>query len=486
MKVTLVLPDIRTTVAGYSGAFSHAVAYLSRYLKNAGHSVDLLQITRAPSKREFQVEIERRNADVLGFSSIYHFFPLVRQWADWSKEVSSAPIVVGGVHATLSPDDVISHPSIDMLCRGEGERAFPELCEALARGVRPVGIENIWYKENGVIVRNEMRPLVRDLDKLDFPDYSIHDYKELFFSRTNVLSVMISRGCPYGCHYCLSRALTEVYSGRGHFYRFLSPERAAELLVFLKRSYPNTGSFVFNDSILFPNKSWLEKFVALYKRGVGLPFVANCRPEMIDRDVALMLREMNCRIVCFGLESGNEQINRLILGRGMTKEVIRRAFDEVHRCGIRTVCYSILGSPFETRGTLLETVKFVASLRPEIATPFIFYPFPGTRAYEISKTFGFLSDRHFLNNDDGVMIEQPGVTEREVLFFHAYYKRLVWAYGLLYRLGGPLRVFIVRVLDGLLLAHYLPLRPLLVLKRFLRNARWRVQLARGKQSAAKI
>ena len=486
MKITLVLPDIRTTVASYSGAFSHSFAYLSRYLKNAGHSVDLLQITRVPSKQEFQAELKRRNPDLLGFSSIYHFFPLVQQWADWAKEVSSAPTIVGGVHATLDPEEVISHPSVDMLCRGEGEQAFPELCDALARGTRPGHVKNIWCKEDGEIVRNDMRPLINELDSLDFPDYSIHDYDELFFSRISGLSVLISRGCPYGCHYCLSRTLTEVYSACGRFYRFLSPERAAELLVFLKRSYPQTKSFVFNDSILFPSKSWLERFSVLYKREVGFPFVANCRPEMIDRDAALMLREMGCRIVCFGLESGNEQINRMILGRRMKKEVITKAFDTVHQCGIRTVCYSILGSPFETRKTMLETVKFVAQLRPEIATPFIFYPFPGTRAHQISRSFGFLTDRRFLNNDDGVMIEQPQVTEKEVLFFHAYYKRLVRAYGSLCRLSKPLRVALECMMDRLLLSHYLPIGSLVVFKRLLRNLRWRMQLAAGKQLPGKI
>jgi radical SAM superfamily enzyme YgiQ (UPF0313 family) len=170
----------------------------------------------------------------------------------------------------------------------------------------------------------------------------------------------------------------------------------------------------------------------------------------------------------------------------MKREVITKAFDTVHQFGIKTVCYSILGSPFETRETLLETVKFVARLRPEIATPFIFYPFPGTQAHEISRTFGFLTERRFLNNDDGVMIEQPGVTEGEVLFFHAFYKRLVQAYGLLSRLAKPSQVALEGVLDRLLLSDYLPVRSLVALKRLVRNMRWRIQLARGKQLPGKI
>jgi len=478
MKVTLVLPDFRTTVAGYSGAFAHGIAYLSRYLKNAGHSVSLLHLTSVPSKADFQHRIAATKPDLVGFSVIYHFFPIVGRWAKWTKEITAAPVILGGPYPTLDPETVISDPSVDMLCRGEGEAALPELCDALEKGTGPAPVKNIWYKENGKTVRNELRPLVADLDSFEFPDYSVHDYDGLFFTKTEALSVQLSRGCPFSCHYCSSRALANVYSESGRYYRFLSPERAIELLTYLKGQFPKTQSFVFNDSILFPKKSWLEKFSPLYRSRIDLPFVGNCRAELLDRDAALLLREMGCRIICFGIESGNETINQQVLGRRLTNEQIKRAFDIAHEVGIKTVAYSILGSPFETRGTLLETVKFVATLKPEIATSFIFYPFPGTRAYEMSRDSGFLTQRHFLNNDEGVMIEQPQLSDSDVLFFHGWYKRVVAAYRFLY--GSPPRVqaSLVRAFDAVLLSDYFPRGGLVVLKTLLKSVRWRIMLLR--------
>ncbi len=149
MKVTLVLPDFRTTVAGYSGAFAHGIAYLSRYLKNAGHSVSLLHLTSVPSKADFQHRIAATKPDLVGFSVIYHFFPIVGRWAKWTKEITAAPVILGGPYPTLDPETVISDPSVDMLCRGEGEAALPELCDALEKGTGPAPVKNIWYKENG-------------------------------------------------------------------------------------------------------------------------------------------------------------------------------------------------------------------------------------------------------------------------------------------------------------------------------------------------
>ncbi|MFH0778668.1 MAG: hypothetical protein V2A71_08565 [Candidatus Eisenbacteria bacterium] len=145
-----------------------------------------------------------------------------------------------------------------------------------------------------------------------------------------------------------------------------------------------------------------------------------------------------------------------------------------------------LGSPFETRKTLLETVKFVATLKPEIATPFIFYPFPATHAYEIARSFGFLTDRHFLNNDDGVMIDQPGITEADVMFIHRYYKRLVRSYQAAQNLPPALRNAVVARLDALLLSDLLPRQALIVLKRFLRKVRWETQIRRGRRAPARF
>jgi radical SAM superfamily enzyme YgiQ (UPF0313 family) len=486
MNVTLVLPDFRTSVAGYSGAFAHGIAYLSRYLRNAGHSVSLLHMTSVPSKADFQAGVAATSPDLVGFSVIYHFFPIARQWAEWAKEITSVPIIFGGTYPTLDPETVISDPSVDMLCRGEGEQAFPELCDALEKGVGPGSVRNIWWKQDRKTIRNEIRPLVANLDSLDFPDYSVHDYDGLFFTKTDTLSVQFSRGCPFRCHYCSSRALADVYSAAGRYHRFMSPQRAVELLVYLKTSYPRTECFVFNDSILFPKKSWLETFSHLYGSQVGLPFVGNCRPELLDRDVAHTLHEMGCRLVCLGIESGNETINQQVLGRRLTQEQIRRAFDVAHEAGLRTVAYSILGCPFETRATLLETVKLVAALKSEIATSYIFYPFPGTRAYEMCRDSGFLTNRHFLNNDDGVMIKQPQLSDTEVLFFHGWYKRLVRAYDFIYALPQPARGILVRAADTMLLSRHLPCKVLIAVKILLRTLRWRILLMKRIHAPARF
>jgi radical SAM superfamily enzyme YgiQ (UPF0313 family) len=431
-----------------------------------------------PSKPDFQARVAAAAPDLLGFSVIYHFFPLASRWAGWAKEITSAPVIFGGTYPTLDPETVISDPSVDMLCRGEGEQALPELCDALERGVNPGSVRNIWWKHGGKTTRNEIRPLAADLDSLDFPDYTVHDYDGLFFTKTDTLSVQFSRGCPFSCHYCSSRALANAHSAAGRYYRFMSPQRATELLAYLKTSYPRTERFVFNDSILFPKRSWLEAFSQLYRSRVGLPFVGNCRPELLDRDVAHTLHEMGCRMVCFGIESGNEAINQKVLGRRLTQEQIRRAFDAAHEAGIKTVAYSILGCPFETRATLLDTVKLVAGLKSEIATSYVFYPFPGTRAHEMCKDAGFLTNRHFLNNDDGVMIKQPQLSDAEVLFFHGWYKRLVRAYGHVYGLPNPARGILVRAADSMLLSRYLPCRVLTAVKTLLRALRWRILLVR--------
>ena len=103
---------------------------------------------------------------------------------------------------------------------GEGEHPLLELCETLgAAGGDPARIPNLWVKHKGQVVRNEIRPLIADLDALPYPDrdlfpyqYLLNDYYEAEF--------MGSRGCPYGCAYCVNHALIELYRGRGPYVRF--------------------------------------------------------------------------------------------------------------------------------------------------------------------------------------------------------------------------------------------------------------------------
>ena len=65
------------------------------------------------------------------------------------KARSDVPVVWGGIHATLLPEQTLERPEIDFVVQGEGERTFEELVAALERGGAVGDIAGVWRKEAG-------------------------------------------------------------------------------------------------------------------------------------------------------------------------------------------------------------------------------------------------------------------------------------------------------------------------------------------------
>lgn len=179
MRITFVYLDLATDNPSYSGYFYHGIAYLSAVLKKAGFQTNLIQLTKEISSVEFQERIKTLKPDLIGFSATSHMFPFVQKYAAAAKEITAVPIICGGVHPTLCPEEVLADKNIDMICRGEGELALLELCQKMEKGEPIENIENIWVKKDGKIYKNKIRPVITDLDSLPFPDREIFDYPNL-------------------------------------------------------------------------------------------------------------------------------------------------------------------------------------------------------------------------------------------------------------------------------------------------------------------
>jgi anaerobic magnesium-protoporphyrin IX monomethyl ester cyclase len=175
---------------------------------------------------EFQRHIDRYRPDLIAISTMttnYDFAIEVMK-----KVRARCPVICGGVHATISPEEVIAEECIDMICIGEGEDALSELCNAMERGADYGGIRNLWVKSSqGNVVRNTIRPFV-NLDDLPCPDWSLFDARHLFRPFLGEIYrggfYISSRGCPAACTYCVNLALRNKFKKCGRYFRYQSPE----------------------------------------------------------------------------------------------------------------------------------------------------------------------------------------------------------------------------------------------------------------------
>jgi radical SAM superfamily enzyme YgiQ (UPF0313 family) len=428
MKVLFVYPDLSK---GAQGKFYHGIAYLSAVLKKAGHKTSLLHITSPIAEKDFGDALSNESPDLVAFSSTTNMFSYVTKWASVTKKVLKVPIICGGIHATLVPEEVIADESIDMLCVGEGEEAIVDLCENLTKGNDIYRIPNIWAKKNGTVFKNPVRPLIQDLDVLPFPDRSIFKYEQLIDAQLNRHVFMAARGCPYNCSYCCNHSIRKIYEDK-KYARFRSVNNLIDEIKQVINNQP-ARLIAFHDDLFTMDERWLFEFARKYEHNIRLPFICNSRVGILDEERIIALKKAGCIQIELGVESGNPEIRKNILNRDMSDKDIIQTFDLCRRYEIKTLVYNMVGIPFETINNILETIKLNARLRPDDIQVSIFYPYPQTRLYDICKNNNMLTSQTKGSYFEGSILFQPQITKEEILFAFRNFDFLVKLFIIVYK-----------------------------------------------------
>ncbi len=420
MRVLFVYPDFSD---GSRGKYCHGLASLSAVLKQGGHSTTLVHIARPLGTSEFESLVQKADPEVMAFSTTSIMFPHAMHYARLARNRVSVPIVFGGIHPTISPEEVIACPEVDMLCVGEGEYPLLDLCDKLSAGEDITRIPNLWIKCNGTVHRNSPRDFIQDLDQLPYPDRALFDYEKLEDARMRRITVIASRGCPYGCSYCCNHKLRSLAGGR--YVRFRS---AGHVIGEIKQviSDRSVEQVTFHDDILTLNKGWLRQFCREYKAEVNLPFSCNSRVNLLDEEAVVLLKEAGCRWIWMGIESGNDFLRREVLARSISKEQIVRAFALCRKHGIATTSYNMVGLPFEDMSMVLETIKTNVEARPNAVQVSIFFPFYGTELYRLCKAKQLLSEGEVDSVFQRTTLEQSTISPREVAFALRNFRYMVF------------------------------------------------------------
>ena len=186
--------------------------------------------------------------DIVGISSMTNEAGILHQLAKEVKRVSSCKIIAGGAHVTACPEDGLSDPNIDYIVLGEGERTLVELVEAILAGSDTSRIKGIGFRKDGSIVNTPPREFMQNLDEMPFPAWDLVNMKEyskywghdILNPRKPYMSLLTSRGCPFGCIYC--------HNIMGKTFRARSPESVFSEIETLYRSY-NIRYFSIEDDI---------------------------------------------------------------------------------------------------------------------------------------------------------------------------------------------------------------------------------------------
>ena len=260
MKITLISTATFPSDQG--------IRTISSVLKQQGHEVKLIFMTlsedysRNYTKSELiQLAKICEQTDLIGICSYASTAKRAIRIIKSLKQLN-IPIVYGGVHATISPQDCIKHT--DIVCVGEGEGAIIELAVAIEKNKSINKIKNLWVrdKKTNKIIKNPVRDIIDDLDSLPLADYDIKNHYILEKSRirkfkeydlSGQIFFLTGRGCPYGCDYCSNSLFNELYKGkRKQILRWHSPEYIIEGILELKKKLPSRMSWTSTRSSTMP------------------------------------------------------------------------------------------------------------------------------------------------------------------------------------------------------------------------------------------
>jgi radical SAM superfamily enzyme YgiQ (UPF0313 family) len=275
------------------------------------------------------------------------------------------PVVLGGLHATLVPEEAKQH--FDAVCVGEGEELWPRIIEDARQGkLQP-------FYQQGV-------GQVYDVTRTPVPRFELFD-----IDKYNRLTVQTSRGCPLDCEFC---AASKIY-GR---YRIKPVAQVMSEIDAILKLWPNP--FIeFADDNTFVNKKWSKEFMrGLRERDVRW-FTETDVSAADDLELVDLLADSGCQQVLVGLESTRKKSLDLI-DRGNWKSRRRdsyeRFIDEVQSRGVTVNGCFILGLDSDTPEVFEEVAAFVKHTGLLESQVTVLTPFPGTRLYYRLKTEGRL------------------------------------------------------------------------------------------------
>jgi len=376
------------------------ILYISSAIQASGHQTRFFEITpyrRRPLwgdpylviKKKFAEVLTSFKPDIIGFSVMSVNYKIALILAQLAKKIYPEAIVIfGGIHPTIAPEETIQEDSVDIICRGEGEKSVTEFLACLENGNDSTKIKGLWVKENGKIHRNPVMPLIEDLDSLPFPDRDSLPPARLQAELYGI-NLLSSRGCPFPCSYCQNEYLMDLYKGQGRFVRYRSLDNLfAEVDEVIKKYKPARLSF--SDESFTLNKKQLKEFCARYPKKYSLPFLCQTRPDLIDEETMFMLKEAGCDFMNMAIESGNPKIRNQILKRNISTDKIIEAFRLARHYGIRTGSFNMIGLPEEDLPALWDTILLNKTLQPDRIMCTVYMPFQGTKLGEQCLAGGWL------------------------------------------------------------------------------------------------
>jgi anaerobic magnesium-protoporphyrin IX monomethyl ester cyclase len=362
-----------------------SVMMVAEALGQAGFEVQIIDMrTRQDWRRELLAAVRRRPLFV-GVSAMtgrqIHFglnaARVVR------KADPALPLVWGGIHASVLPEETLRDDYVDAVVAGDGEGAAVKIASALAVSDRDAVLGRV-FTASPESVPGSMGVTGIDLSKVDFEPYItpvVHHIRGL--------AHVTSHGCPHHCGYCYNRAV------RGAGWRADPPEAVVAHLEQL--SALGIRGVIFYDDNFFVSRKRVERIArGIIDKGISMAIKADCRADYLVRyeaDFLSLIRRAGFKLLYIGAESGSDRMLD-VMQKGVTVETTLRANVRLRDAAIRPHYSFMCGLPGETMDDMRATLKLMQRLKTDHPGAYLspvkaYVPYPGTALFEVARQAGF-------------------------------------------------------------------------------------------------
>ena len=318
------------------------------------------------------------------------------------QKAPGIPIVFGGWHPTILPEETLKHELVDIVVIGRGDHTFKEVVEALREGTTLNDIKGIAYKEKGQVIRTAPRIFEEIKNTYPIPYHLVEDIEKYIIHNWHgerVLGYISSTGCPQRCTFCAENAMS------GGRWTSLSPERVVREIKSMVEKYHLDG-IQFCDSNFFTNQERVRQICqGLIDNQVRIKWgQANGSAKILLQfkpETWALMKESGCCEILVGIESGDDEILKFLKKQATVDDYVRLK-QLSFKYGIRLWASLMLGVPYDLKDSrkalmreykaCLALVRKFYSIDPEDSfAMFVYTPYPGTPLYDFSINNGLIS-----------------------------------------------------------------------------------------------
>ena len=402
---------------------------ISRFLEKEGYKIKIVSENLYDNHFDVLREAAKESM-LLGISSMtgHQIFDGLKATKIAKEANKNIKIIWGGWHPSLYPSQALENPYVDIVIKGQGERALYDVVKRMEEGKTYEGILGVHWKENGKLCSNPDRTL-EPLDGMPPIPYHLIDTEKClieteFGSRT--INYVSSYGCPHRCGFCAEQTVNK------RRWVGLNAEAVVDDLERLEKVFKVNGVSMYDSNFFVNLKRAKAILQGMYDRKltVRLGNVDGRTKQLAGADDELweLLRATRCYSILTGAESGNQEALDLI-NKDITVEDTITFAKKCHDYGIKVVFSTLVGLPIpnltydeiakktdeQINSTLDMFDKVLSFDSRHRGLMFLYCPYPGTPMYQNALKLGFEEPKNLAEWGNVTLYENnlPWITKEQ-------------------------------------------------------------------------